>query len=137
MPARIGTAIRIQWLAVAMLFWAATLQADELSWEGTHWIWGLNQPGTALADIPKQTCYFRTSLAVTERARIKSADLMVTADNLYDVSVNGQRIGGSTTEPNDWNKPKRFAVAGLLTLGAQHHRCGGGQHRARSRGLAD
>lgn len=92
-------------------------QADELTWEATHWIWGLNTPDTALDSIPAETCYFRAGVAVTERAQIKSADLLVTADNLYEVSLNGRKIGGSTQKPDDWSRPKRFNVAGFLTLG--------------------
>ena len=54
---------------------------------------------------------------MTERSQIKSAELLATADNLYEVYLNGQRVGGSTEEPNDWSKPRRYDVAGMLTLG--------------------
>jgi len=103
--------------ALLLGFLGTLARAADLSWEGSYWIWGLEPPGAPLEAIPAQACYFRTSLAVTERARIRSAELLVTADNLYEVSLNGQRIGGNTDQPNDWNRPKRFDVAGTLTAG--------------------
>jgi HEAT repeat protein len=46
-----------------------------------------------------------------------SADLAVTADNLYEVIVNGKPVGGNVTRPDDWRLPKRFDVSSLLSLG--------------------
>ncbi len=92
-------------------------EAPPLEWTGAKWIWCLPQPTPALGEIPEGVCSFRAGIAVSEQARIVSADLLATADNLYDISINGKPVGGNLTHPNDWNKPKRFNVAELLTAG--------------------
>ena len=102
---------------VLLCFASISLQAKDLAWDGAQWIWGLSSPDMSPGSIPSQTCYFRTGAAVTERSRIQTADLLVTADNLYEVSINGKLVGGSTAEPDAWNQPKRFDVAALLTSG--------------------
>ncbi len=97
--------------AVLLMMWLAA-NAVALDFEGAKWIWvssDLNQP--------KDTVYFRANIAVTEKAEIKSGELLITADNLYEAFLNGKFIGESSHNPNDWNKPKRFDIATLLTAG--------------------
>jgi HEAT repeat protein len=86
-------------------------------WAGAKWVWCVQKPGTPLSSLPEGICYFRAGVAVTEQARIVSADLLVTADNLYEVAINGKPVCGNLTEPNAWNRPKRVDVAALLTAG--------------------
>lgn len=105
-------------LAVIVLSCAASsaeIRAPE--WSGAKWIWCVQKPSTPLSSLPEGVCYFRTGVAVTEQARILSADLIVTADNLYEVAINGKPVGGNLSEPNAWNRPRRFDVAALLTAG--------------------
>ena len=102
-------------MVLACVAWSADVRP--LDWSGSKWIWCLQKPGTPLSSLPEGVCYFRTGVAVTEKARIVSADLMVTADNLYEVTLNGKLIGGNLSDPNAWNSPKRFDVAALLTAG--------------------
>jgi len=83
-----------------------------LGFDGAKWIWSSSDKSQ-----PKGTVCFRAGVAVTEQAQIKSADLIVTADNLYEVYLNGKFVGESSRNPNDWNKPKRFNVATLLNAG--------------------
>ena len=107
------------WAAV-MAGAACAAGAEErrpLEWSGAQWIWSVPKPGRALSALPAGLCYFRAGVAVTEQARIVSADLLVTADNLYEVAINGKPVGGNLSEPNAWNRPKRFDVAALLTAG--------------------
>lgn len=96
---------------------AHSADTPPLEWSDAHWIWCLPTPAPALAAIPEGICSFRANVAVSERAPIVSADLLATADNLYEISINGKPVGGNLTAPNDWNKPKRFNVADLLTAG--------------------
>ena len=100
---------------LAFAAWAAEIRPPD--WSGAKWVWCVRKPGTPLASLPEGVCYFRAGVAVTEQARIVSADLLVTADNLYEVTINGKPVGGNLSEPNAWNRPKRFDVASLLTAG--------------------
>jgi len=98
----------------------SALRGDEWSqpdWGGAKWVWRVSDPGARIDALPAGVCYFRAGVAVTERARIVAADLLVTADNLYEVTLNGKPVAGNLTEPNAWNRPKRFDVAALLTAG--------------------
>jgi HEAT repeat protein len=101
--------------SIATAVWCA--EAPQPDWSGSTWIWCVRKPGTPLQAFPEGVFYFRTGVAVTEQARIVAADLLVTADNLYAVSINGKPVGANLSEPNAWNRPKRFNVAGLLTAG--------------------
>ena len=88
-----------------------------LDWSGAKWIWCVQTPGTPLFSQPEGLRYFRAGVAITEQARIVSADLLVTADNLFEVAINGKPVGGNLSDPNAWSAPKRFNVAALLTAG--------------------
>ena len=47
----------------------------------------------------------------------KTADLFITADNLFTLYVNGRLAGQSSPDPNEWSHAKRFEVAALLAPG--------------------
>ena len=91
--------------------------AKPLDLDGATWIWLKPTPDANLNTLPQGNCFFRAGVAVTERERIVSADLLVTADNLYEVIINGKLVGGNVTRPDDWRLPKRFDVSSLLSLG--------------------
>jgi HEAT repeat protein len=82
------------------------------AFDGAQWIWS-----SPTLNAPAGTIYFRAGVAVTEKAKIQSAELLVTADNLYEVYLNGKYVGESSGNPDAWNQPKRFNVANLLNAG--------------------
>ena len=84
--------------------------------------------------LPAGSCFFRASVTVPEQSLIKSAELVITADNLFLLSINGKPAGESDTNPNHWSLPKRFDVAGVLQPGEQSSGGGGDQHGAGSGG---
>jgi hypothetical protein len=85
--------------------------------EGAKWIWYASRPEVPLRDLPAGTAFFRAAVTVPEQSLIKTAELSVTADNLYTFYLNGKAAGEGYTNPNDWSKPKRFDVAGFLLPG--------------------
>jgi len=91
--------------------------AAPLNFEGAQWIWVGAENPPELNDLPKGGGFFRAAFEVTEKARVSSAELIITADNLWDLYLNGKPVGESDPNPNNWNQPKRFDVAGLLTAG--------------------
>ena len=68
-------------------------------------------------NFPSGTHYFRGVLQVADDARIASAEIIVTADNLYMFSVNGTPAGEGHPSPDLWHRPKRFDVTALFTAG--------------------
>ncbi|MCZ7638697.1 MAG: hypothetical protein M5U12_23155 [Verrucomicrobia bacterium] len=68
-------------------------------------------------ELPRGANYFRATLTVPQLTTLESAELLITADNLFSVYVNGQLAGESEADPNAWGNPKRFDVAHLLAPG--------------------
>ncbi|MCL1920501.1 MAG: HEAT repeat domain-containing protein [Kiritimatiellaeota bacterium] len=100
-----------------MAFGVVAQEAKPLDFEGAKWVWLKPKPDSNLNTLPEGNCFFRAGVAVTERERIVTADLAVTADNLYEVIINGKLVGGRVANPDDWRLPKRFDVSSLLSLG--------------------
>ena len=112
--------LRLFWLralVMALLSWAVGARAQSAGFEGAEWIWSAPPAGRAALDQPAGVAWFRASLAVSEKAQIRSAELIITADNLYTVYLNGQFVGESEADPNAWNRAKRFDVARLVSAG--------------------
>ncbi len=54
---------------------------------------------------------------MSEKAPIRRAELIVTADNLFTLYLNGRLVGESEGDNGAWQRPKRFNVAGALAAG--------------------
>ncbi len=106
-------------LGIMMLLAApAAAESRPASLEGARWIW--TWPDAATNDTHQLAAgisYFRTIVTLPDKAQAKSAEVFITADNLFTLYVNGKVVGQSTTNPNEWNHPKRFNVAALLLPG--------------------
>ncbi|MDX1962124.1 MAG: HEAT repeat domain-containing protein [Pirellulales bacterium] len=73
------------WLAISLISgWLpiSSLAAEDLP----LWIWSPAQDN----EIPAGTCYFRKTF---ELAQPESADIQITADNAYELFVNGRSVG--------------------------------------------
>ena len=53
------------------------------TFDGAQWIWFSREPMPSSFNFPGGTHYFRGVLQVPEDAQIASAELIVTADNLF------------------------------------------------------
>ena len=82
--------------------------------DGASWIWSARATAPS---PPAGTVYFRTHFAVTEQSPVVAAEVIITADNLFELHLNGQLVGESTTDPDAWNQPRRFNVADLVKAG--------------------
>lgn len=96
---------------------AAGGRAAVVDFGGAQWIWAAPPAGRAALDQPAETAWFRASMAVSEKAQIRSAELLITADNLCTAYLNGRFVGQSEADPNAWNRAKCFDVAPLLAAG--------------------
>ncbi len=104
-------------LLFAFLALALGARAQPVDFGSGEWIWSAPPAGRPALDQPAGTVWFRASVAVSEKAQIRSAELIITADNLYAAYLNGQFVGESAADPNAWNRAKRFQVARLLSAG--------------------
>ncbi|MCP4451050.1 MAG: hypothetical protein GY809_06290, partial [Planctomycetes bacterium] len=92
--------------------WAAqSAQAQSLDFEDTDWIWCLGE--TSPASLPACVNYFRAEVMIPESPALKSAEVIITADNLFVLYLNGQPVGESLTSGNAWKRRQRWDAPSL------------------------
>jgi HEAT repeat protein len=94
-------------------------QPGRPAFDGAKWIWFSSEPMplTTAQNFPGGANYFRAALTLPASTTLASAELLITADNLFSVYLNGQLAGESEADNSAWGRPKRFEVAHLLTPG--------------------
>ena len=92
-------------------------ETSPIGFESAKWIWSVPPTEARATHVPAGSCFFRAGVTVSEQSLIKSAELIITADNLFLLSINGKPVGESDTDPNRWGSPKRFDVSGVLQPG--------------------
>ncbi|MHC4800446.1 MAG: HzsA-related protein, partial [Planctomycetota bacterium] len=77
-----------------------------------HWIWTSSSP-TAIGEWE---CYTRKTFELT--AKVTSAAVLVTADNVYELYVNGKYVGeDGGSDAIYWRSVERYDITKLLTPG--------------------
>jgi HEAT repeat protein len=84
---------------------------------GARWIWYSAEPMPDSISFPAGTAGFRSGFDVPSDATITSAQLSITADNLWLLHVNGQAAGAGSMDPEHWNRPRRIDISSLLRPG--------------------
>jgi hypothetical protein len=79
------------------------------AWDGAQWVW--DNPTARTADQTSDPRFLRTAFNLP--AKPVSARLLASADDMYVLYVNGQRIG----EGHNWQKPGEYDVASSLVAG--------------------
>ncbi|MCY2994869.1 MAG: HEAT repeat domain-containing protein [Planctomycetota bacterium] len=92
-------------------------QSPALNFQGAQWIWYTADPKVPVAAFPGDSCYCRVPFVLPETTAIKAAEVIITADNLYTLHLNGRVAGASEDNPDLWNRPKRFDVTSRLLPG--------------------
>jgi len=88
-----------------------------LSFDGAKWIWPSLGPNGDLNSLSAGVSYFRAEVTVPENPALESAEVIVTADNLFVLYLNGQSVGESETDNSAWHRPKRWDVTNLIVPG--------------------
>ena len=112
-------AMRLALVAISVLTACpeAMAQPTNIGWEGTKWIWYSTGTNQTPLRAPAGICYLRSGVDLSEKTQLTSAEVFITADNLFTLYLNDKLVGQSETNPNAWNQPKRFDVTGLLFPG--------------------
>ena len=92
----------------------APAQVEPIGFEGAKWIWSA---GGDAASPAAGSSYFRAEVDVPENPALKSAEVIVTCDNLFVLYVNGRPVGESQTGNNAWKNAKRWDVTGMIVPG--------------------
>ncbi len=90
----------------AMRFEGEVLAAGP--WGAAQWVWDTPSGATDSGDEPR---YLRYAFELP--AAPAKAEIVVSVDNVYELSVNGQKVGGHA----NWAEPKHWDIAKLLRQG--------------------
>ena len=93
-----------------------------------NWIWHPEEDGAKNA--PAGTKYFRKVIQA-DPSTIKSARMMVSADDSFVLWINGQQVG----KGSDWKVPQEFSIAEFLKSGANVIACSVMNNAVNSAGL--
>lgn len=91
--------------------------AAPLDFDGSSWIWYSPGADIPLGQLPAAANYMRGKLEVPEGAKVESADVIATCDNLFVLYLNGRPVGESGADNNAWGKPKRWNVTEWIVPG--------------------
>ena len=92
----------------------ALAQTEPPTFDGAKWIWYSRGTGGDINSLPAGVNYFRAEMTLPNQAVVKSAEVIVTCDNLFALHLNGLSVGEGNME---WGKPKRYDVTKLLAPG--------------------
>jgi hypothetical protein len=104
-------------IGVMVLCSVTLAQSQPIGFDGAKWIWPSFGSRGDLGSMSAGVGYFRTEITVPESPALKSAEVIITADNLFVLYLNGQSVGGSEADNSVWHRPKRWDVTGLLVPG--------------------
>lgn len=111
--------MRLGWARALVVGWfGVCATAEPLGFEGAKWIWFSQEPMPISQSFPAGPNWFRARIELPGAGRIVSGELLIAADNLYTLYVNGRLAGESEPQPDAWNRAKRFDVTSLLVAGA-------------------
>lgn len=98
----------------------ALAQTPPPTFDGAKWIWFSREPMplSTAQSFPGGVHYFRASVTLPDPAQLRSAEVIITADNLFSLYLNGELAGESEVDGSAWGRPKRFDVAHLLVRGS-------------------
>ncbi len=83
-----------------------------LDFKGAHWIWS---PGVKPGAVPTGRAYLRKSIEVT--GHVVKAQLLATADDEFELSINGKKAAESDHQSEAWSRPAYQDVTHFLTPG--------------------
>lgn len=107
-------------MSALMLLIAATAlsQPQAITFDGAKWIWSpMSDPAGNPNDYLAGSVYFRASVELPAAAKIQSAQIIITCDNLFVLFVNGKPVGESDADNSAWGKPRKYDIAPLLVPG--------------------
>jgi hypothetical protein len=81
---------------------------DALTVEGSSWIW---TPEATAPVAPAEERAFRRTLETPSGKTAVSAEIAITADDLFRLYVNGDKLGETEGAVNQWQQSRRYEVA--------------------------
>lgn len=89
---------------------------SERTLQGASWLW--YPEGAPGGDFPAGSRYFRRTVDIPAGARVRHAEFLATADDRFDLYVNGDRVGSSPAVEDAWKQAVPVDVTAQLHAGA-------------------
>jgi len=90
--------------------------ARAIDFEGAQWIWS-SSAGLDPTSFAAGTTFYRAETDIPRDGTVRSAEVIVTADNDFTLFVNGKSVGESAADNSAWHSPKRFDITKLVRPG--------------------
>ena len=87
---------------------ARSSDGDQLDFGGASWIW---TPEAASPVAPAEPRAFRTTYTSPANKTARTAEILVTADDLYRIWINGNLLGETQGNENEWQQSRLFRVS--------------------------
>ncbi len=113
-PARFDSAAKPAMTIPVARQGAGASSAAETGLFGCSWVWF--PEGNPTEAAPPGTRWFRKEITIPA-GKIKRARFLVSADNAYELYVNGQLASKSRGGPDDWRSPDEVQIYKLLKPG--------------------
>ena len=105
------------WGAAQWIGGSSTAKAPvELSMNGAYWIWH-EADGVYWNSMDACTRYFRRTFTIDSISEVTAACIAMTADDEYDLYVNGVLASQSERVANSWKKAQYVDITSLLKTG--------------------
>ncbi|WP_428957306.1 family 78 glycoside hydrolase catalytic domain [Streptomyces sp. cg35] len=112
--------------------WFEVGPLDEADWHGAHWIqqqapdlptlehahWIWYPEGAAGDSFPDGVRFFRKTFTVADTSAVTGAISLITADDRYDLYINGTLAASRPQQTNGWQRAQVHDVRPLLRAGA-------------------
>lgn len=92
-------------------------EPGELTLEDADWIWSSEADKTDINKLSTAQGFFRKTFRVPPSPPIKEARMIVTADDLYKLYLDGKLIAQSDERPNAWMRLRTLDLTPLLRAG--------------------
>ena len=111
--------ILVELASLLSVGWPVRAQSAAPAFDGARWIWFSRElmPITTAQSFPGGVHYFRAAARLPDPKRIIAAEVIITADNLWSLHLNGRLVGESVMDNSSWGNPQRFDVRHLLVEG--------------------
>ncbi len=91
----------------------ASVAAAVLPFDGSSWIWGTKTISDDPSRLPAGSVCFRRTFELPAGTTVSSAQIRLSVDNRYTLSINGKHVGGG----DEWRQAHQYDIAGFLTPG--------------------
>ncbi len=100
-------------LCLAFSAMLSPVRAQSPGFTGAKWIWHQPAAETTLNSFEGGTVYLRLPVSLPKKSKIKSVEILASADNLFTLHVNGK----VACESENWSEPKRINLTSLFKPG--------------------